>query len=69
MKCPRCGSEDIIPITYGTPPLSGARLKRAIEEKTIVLGGCVLCGEAPAWYCRTCKHRFDGEKRKWFGRK
>ena len=59
MTCPKCGSSDIIPITYGAPPLSGAALAKAIEEKSIVMGGCILCREeAPAHYCRSCEHRF-----------
>ena len=62
MQCPKCGSEDILPITYGTPPLSGGRLARAVEEKTILLGGCALCGDAPAYGCRSCDHRFDAPK-------
>lgn len=59
MKCPNCGSNDIIPITYGTPPLSGAKLVKAVEEKSIILGGCFLCGDAPAYACRSCDHRFN----------
>lgn len=71
MTCPNCKSTDILPITYGTPSLSGARLVKAIESKEIVLGGCTLCGPAPRWYCRSCEHRFDTEKPKkgWFTRK
>lgn len=61
MTCPNFQSTDIIPITYGTPPLSGARLVRAIESKEIILGGCYLCGDAPKWYCRSCEHRFHDQ--------
>lgn len=61
MICPKCAGTDVIPITYGTPPVSGTRLARAIETKQIVLGGCSLCGPAPKWYCRSCEHRFDAE--------
>ena len=59
MNCPNCNSTDILLITYGTPPLEGARLVKAIEDKEIVLGGCFLCGDAPAYYCRSCNHSFD----------
>ena len=58
MNCPNCNSTDILPITYGAPSLEGARLIKAIEEKEILLGGCFLCGDAPAYYCRSCEHRF-----------
>lgn len=73
MQCPNCGKEDIIPITYGTPPLTGARLKQAIERQEIVLGGCYLCGDAPGYVCRSCQHRFDPpkpeRKRRFFDKK
>lgn len=59
MNCPDCASNDILPITYGTPPLSGSRLQRAIEKQEIILGGCFLCGDAPKYACRACGHRFD----------
>ena len=64
MTCPKCQSTDIIPITYGTPPLSGARLQRAIDTRQIVLGGCFLCSDAPKWYCRSCECRFDSQPAK-----
>ena len=63
MKCPKCGSEDILPITYGTPPLSGGKLAKAVEDKTLILGGCALCGDAPAFGCRNCDHRFDAPEK------
>lgn len=72
MTCPKCGGGDIILITYGAPPLSGAALSRAIEEKSIVLGGCLICEEeTPAYFCRACEHRFGDargskKKRSWF---
>lgn len=71
MNCPNCNGTDIILITYGTPPLEGARLVKAIEEKQIVLGGCFLCGDAPAYYCKKCEHRFGDalalkKRKKWF---
>ena len=58
MNCPNCGSENILPITYGTPPLSGARLRKAIDAGELILGGCVLCGDRSAYACRVCGHRF-----------
>jgi len=64
MNCPKCGGSDILPITYGPPPVTGERLNKALEEKTIILGGCVFCGETPAYACRSCGHRFDAPKKK-----
>ena len=64
MDCPHCRSVRITRITYGTPPLSGAQLAKAIEDKTVVMGGCLLCeAEAPAFYCRDCGRKF-GDARK-----
>ena len=59
MHCPNCGSEDILLITYGQPPVSGSKLRQMLDEKTLVLGGCINCEEeTPAYYCRSCEHRF-----------
>jgi len=74
MECPNCKSDQITRITYGAPPLSGAQLAKAIEEKTVVMGGCLLCeAEAPAFYCRACGHKFGNargkpKRRKWLHR-
>ena len=75
MDCPNCKSKDLIFITYGAPPVSGAKLAAMLEKQEIVLGGCINCGDAPAWHCRSCGHRFGDarEMRKpkfrWFGKK
>lgn len=66
MICPKCQSEDIITITYGRPSigsLSSPSKKdleylEKLEHDEIVLGGCVIRPENPAYYCRACKCRF-----------
>ena len=66
MICPKCQSEDIITITYGTPSISNlsspskkdSEFLERIQRREIVLGGCVIRPENPAYYCRACKCRF-----------
>ena len=66
MICPKCQSEDIITITYGTPSISNlsspskkdSEFLEKIQRREIVLGGCVIRPENPAYYCRACKCRF-----------
>lgn len=66
MLCPKCQSEDIITITYGTPSISNlsspskkdSEFLERIQRREIVLGGCVIRPENPAYYCRACKCRF-----------
>lgn len=62
MLCPKCQSEDIIKVTYGTPAvrhmLSSSEYMEKLEHEEIVLGGCVIRPENPAYYCRACKCRF-----------
>ncbi len=50
-RCVRCGSSDAIPIVYGLPTWE------AVEEAQrgqIVLGGCVIGHESPAFECAGC---------------
>ncbi len=50
-KCPACGSTDVVPILYGMPT---AALCDQAEAGQIVLGGCVLTADDPAWRCSVC---------------
>jgi hypothetical protein len=54
-RCPRCSSDEIISILYGTPSpdlVEEARAGRA------VLGGKVFWPEAPEWLCVVCGHEW-----------
>ena len=58
-KCPRCHSDEVLPIAYGMP---GPEM---IEESAVgrgVLGGGEVWPEAPDWLCVKCGHdwREDG---------
>jgi hypothetical protein len=57
LSCPSCGSEDIAMILYGLPGMS-KKLKRAIENREVTLGGCLIHDEAPQWVCNECSHKF-----------
>ena len=53
--CPRCGSEDVVPILYGMPT------EEAVEASVrgeIALGGCVVFPDAPQNHCRNCGHEW-----------
>lgn len=53
--CPRCGSRDTIPIVFGYP---GPELIAAAQQGEVVLGGCCITGDDPAWRCRSCGKDF-----------
>lgn len=70
MNCPNCEKE-LSEILYGLVNLDDDELKKEIEDKKIILGGCVVSSDSPRYYCRFCKHYFnvdmeevDGRKRK-----
>ncbi len=52
--CPKCGSsENVVPIVYGYP---SAELMAAAERGEVKLGGCVITGDDPQWYCKACSY-------------
>jgi hypothetical protein len=54
--CPECGSnENVIPIIYGYP---GPELREAAERGEVFLGGCVMTGDDPLWYCKACGRKW-----------
>ncbi|UCE28456.1 MAG: hypothetical protein JSW52_10515 [Candidatus Coatesbacteria bacterium] len=54
--CAECGSsENVIPIIYGYP---GPELREAAERGEVFLGGCVMTGDDPLWYCKSCERRW-----------
>ena len=56
--CPNCCNSDITHISYGTPSLNDNRLIAQIEAGNVVLGGCVINEDSPAYFCKNCKCRF-----------
>lgn len=60
MKCPRCGSEDIVPIVYGYP---GPELVKESEAGKVRLGGCIVSEDNPTHACKRCGHRWRRDSR------
>ena len=52
-KCPECGSDKIASILYGLPAFSDS-LRQKIKDGKIVLGGCCVTDDDPAWRCTSC---------------
>jgi hypothetical protein len=52
-KCPSCKEKRIAAILYGLPAFS-PELESDIEAGRIVLGGCCVTDDDPAWQCNVC---------------
>lgn len=59
--CEQCGSAaNVVPVVVGLPtPETEERALRG-EAK---LWGCLVPGELPSWYCKTCKRALDADLR------
>lgn len=55
--CPSCGASDVAVIVYGQPALFEA-LEKALAERQVTLGGCLVYDGAPQWACSSCQTRF-----------
>ena len=56
-KCPKCGSDKVIPIVYGD--IDGSpEVMQQIKNEEIEPGGCCIDEESPKWKCRNCEDRF-----------
>ncbi len=53
MICPRCGSEELIPILYGVPYFSD-EMQRRIKNKQLYLGGIYKSEVDPQLHCNDC---------------
>jgi len=51
LSCPTCGSR-MIPILYGLP---SSEMRGPVERGEIKLGGCVVSGNDPQWWCPQCE--------------
>ena len=46
-------------ILYGLVNLDDDEVKKEIEEKKIILGGCIIYEDSPRYYCRFCNHYYN----------
>lgn len=54
--CPNGHSgKNVVPIVYGYP---GPGLMEKYEKGEVMLGGCIVTGKDPKWYCRICETRW-----------
>lgn len=53
LKCPNCGSEDVVQIRYGIPTES---MIEASKEGKIRLGGYAVGRGRPEFACNNCGH-------------
>lgn len=64
VKCEKCGSDKITEISYGLPGWltvddeRDPRIKELLNERLIVLGGCIISADSPKYFCRNCKTKF-----------
>ena len=52
--CPNCNSTSMAEILYGMPALSD-KLDKALLERKIVLGGCMVTKDDPDFQCNDCE--------------
>ena len=52
-KCPKCASNKIASIMYGMP-VPDEKLQADLDSGRVVLGGCCISLDDPAWKCREC---------------
>jgi predicted nucleic-acid-binding Zn-ribbon protein len=53
--CPKCGSPDVLPISYGEP---GPKMQADARNGKIILGGCIIRHSNPLKACKKCGNRW-----------
>jgi len=56
LKCPNCKSEKFALILWGYLDLD-KEMQNAVDNKKIVIGGCMVTDHDPKWECTACSHR------------
>lgn len=56
-RCPKCNSDQIVPIAYGAP---SSQVDQDVRAGKVVCGGTVLSDDSPDHACKNCGHTFDG---------
>jgi hypothetical protein len=57
-RCPRCTSEDVLPILYGLPSPEPTEESIRKVRGRVVLGGSVAFPDSPDHACRNCGYRW-----------
>jgi len=57
LNCPNCNNDEIAFIFWGYPNLDND-MEKAVENKEIVMGGCIVSDHDPKWECTECHHRW-----------
>jgi len=53
VRCPHCQAEQIGTLLYGMPVFS-PDLEARVKSGEIILAGCSMTGDDPAWQCKIC---------------
>jgi len=53
IRCPKCNNRPVARIVYGLPYFS-EKLANEVDAGKIVLGGCIITDDDPAWQCVAC---------------
>ena len=56
-RCPKCGSEKIVPILYGLPDFD-EEMERQLNNQELYLGGCCVFHDSPKYHCFGCGKDF-----------
>jgi len=59
ISCPSCDGKNIARILWGYPDMKV--IEEKLEQKEIILGGCIVTDHDPKWECNDCHHRW-GER-------
>jgi len=55
--CTQCNKNNVAVIFWGYPAYGDGYLK-AIDDKEIVAGGCIVSNNDPKWECTDCHYRW-----------
>ena len=58
-RCPRCHSDEVLPIAYGLP--SPEMVEESMAGR-VKLAGCMVWPEAPDWHCVGCGHEWRADE-------
>ena len=53
IRCPKCNSQPVARIVYGLP-FFNEQESADVDAGKIVLGGCIITDDDPAWQCVAC---------------